>query len=110
MGFVSNTIKKIVFWNYPRTSWQWDVLCVLILVFIFLTPKSWFANTSYRQEAPKEASTIVILPAEDFGPQPLTEEIERRAKEVAHRPEAQHLTIQPEGEGGKIRRYKVDIR
>jgi len=110
MGFVSNTIKKIVFWNYPRTSWQWDVLCVLILVFIFLTPKSWFANASYRREAPKEVQTIVVLDAKDFGTQPLREEIERRAKEVAHRPDAQHITVQPQEEGGKIIRYEVDIR
>ena len=110
MGFISSTIKKIVLWNYPRTSWQWDVLCVLILVFIFLTPKSWFANTSYRQEPHKEAHTIVILNAEDFGPQPLKSEIEQRAKEVAHRPDAHQVTIRPQEEGGKIKRYEVDIR
>ena len=110
MGFISNTARKIVFWNYSRTSWQWDVLCVLILAFIFLTPKSWFANASYRREAPKEVQTIVVLDAKDFGPQPLREEIERRAKEVAHRPDAQHITVQPQEEGGKIIRYEVDIR
>jgi hypothetical protein len=44
MGFISDSAKKIVFWNYSRTSWQWDVLCVLILAFIFLTPKSWFVS------------------------------------------------------------------
>jgi hypothetical protein len=110
MGFVSNTFKKIVFWNYPRTSWQWDVLCVLILVFIFLTPKSWFANTSYRPEPPKEVQTIVFLNAEDFGPQPLKEEIVRRAKEVANRPDAHEVTVQDVYEGAKIKKYKVDIR
>src|SRR5258705_11552386 len=37
------TLKKILFWNYARNTWQWDVLCAVILVFIFLTPKSWLA-------------------------------------------------------------------
>ena len=108
MGFVSNAFRKIVFWNYPRTSWQWDVLCVLILVFIFLTPKSWFANTSYR---PQAAHTIVVLEAEPFGPQPVRAEIERRAKEVAQRPDAQDVKIREQYDAaGKIKRYEVDIR
>ena len=108
MGFVSNTFKKIVFWNYERTSWQWDVLCVLILVFIFLTPKSWFANTPYK---PQATHTIVVLEAEAFGPQPLKSEIEQRAKEVANRPDAQDIKIREQKDSaGKIKRYEVDIR
>jgi len=35
-------IKNIVWWAYERASWQWDLLCLLILAFIFLTPKEWF--------------------------------------------------------------------
>jgi hypothetical protein len=108
MGIVSSTLRKIVFWNYPRTSWQWDVLCVLILVFIFLTPKSWFANT---YTPPQTAHTIVVLEAEAFGPQPVNAEIERRAKEVAQRPDAQDVKIRPQTDSsGKIKRYEVDIR
>lgn len=108
MGFVSSTFRKIVFWNYPRTSWQWDVLCVLILVFIFLTPKSWFANTSYSSQA---AYTIVVLEAETLGPQPVKAEIERRAKEVAKRPDARDIKIKPQWDStGKIKAYEVDIR
>ena len=35
-------IKKAIFWSYERGSWQYDIICVLILAFIFLTPVSWF--------------------------------------------------------------------
>jgi len=35
-------MKNIINWSYERASWQWDLLCVLILAFIFLTPKAWF--------------------------------------------------------------------
>jgi len=35
-------IKNIIWWSYERASWQWDVLCILIVAFIFLTPKAWF--------------------------------------------------------------------
>ena len=35
-------LKKVILWSYPRTTWQYDVLCVAILAFVFLTPKGWF--------------------------------------------------------------------
>lgn len=34
--------RKAIFWSYERGSWQYDVICVLILAFIFLTPANWF--------------------------------------------------------------------
>jgi len=39
---VTLVIKKAIFWAYERGSWQYDVICVLILSFIFLTPARWF--------------------------------------------------------------------
>ncbi|HEV2904877.1 MAG TPA: hypothetical protein VGW32_07515 [Pyrinomonadaceae bacterium] len=105
MSFLSNTAKKIVFWNYPRTSWQWDVLCVLILVFIFLTPKSWFQNSEFRP------LRTVIIPAELVGAQGDRGTIERRARELARRPEGQVKTISPLWDSaGKLIGYEVDIR
>ncbi len=44
-------IKKIIFWSYDRGSWQYDLLCVVILAFIFLMPKSLF-------QAPTELTYI----------------------------------------------------
>src|SRR5437773_11274663 len=35
-------IKKIILWSYERGSWQYDLLCVLILAFIFLIPNRVF--------------------------------------------------------------------
>jgi hypothetical protein len=34
--------KNIVLWSYERGSWQWSLLCLVILAFIFLTPGSLF--------------------------------------------------------------------
>jgi len=31
-----------VFWVYERGSWQYDIICAVILAFIFLTPRSVF--------------------------------------------------------------------
>jgi hypothetical protein len=35
-------IKKAVFWSYERGSWQYDIICLMILAFIFVTPANWF--------------------------------------------------------------------
>lgn len=42
MKIVLSTLKKILFWSYERGSLQYDLMCVLILAFIFLSPNSIF--------------------------------------------------------------------
>jgi len=110
MGFVSNAFRKIVFWNYPRTSWQWDVLCVLCLVFIFLTPKSWFASTPPTQTT--VVTTVVwVKELELVGSQANKLEITRRARERVNRPEGTVLRMDPHtDDSGKVIAYEVDIR
>ena len=44
MKIILSTLKKILFWSYDRGSWQYDVMCVLILAFIFLSPNSLFQS------------------------------------------------------------------
>jgi hypothetical protein len=102
-GFVTNTAKKIAFWTYPRTSWQWDVLCVLILVFIFLTPRSWFENSS-RQ-------ATIIMSTDVVGSQLDKSEIERRARTLSGRTAAQVIKVRERQDGaGRLVAYEVDIR
>ncbi len=57
-GGQASGLKRFVFWDYPRASWQYDVMVALILAFIFLTPREWF------RDQPK-ASSIVMLPAQN---------------------------------------------
>ena len=37
-------IDKIIFWSYPRGTFQYDILCALILIFIFATPRQFFQD------------------------------------------------------------------
>jgi hypothetical protein len=48
--------KRLIFWDFPRASWQYDVVVALILLFIFATPRDWF------HDQPKAAS-VVLLPS-----------------------------------------------
>ncbi len=50
-GVLSGVWEKIklvavrsVFWSYQRGSWQYDLIILVILTFIFLTPTSWFSD------------------------------------------------------------------
>jgi len=51
-----NGLGRLIFWDFKRGSWQYDVVVAAILAFIFLTPSSIF------EDRPKSAS-IVMLPA-----------------------------------------------
>ncbi len=35
-------LTRTVFWAYERGSWQYDLLVLAILLFIFVSPRSWF--------------------------------------------------------------------
>jgi hypothetical protein len=52
-----NAISRLLLWDFPRASWQYDILVVLILGFIFLTPRDVF------HDQPRAAG-VEILPAE----------------------------------------------
>lgn len=46
--------RRLIFWDFARASWQYDVVVALILVFIFATPRDWF------RDQPK-ASSIILM-------------------------------------------------
>jgi hypothetical protein len=59
------SVKSIINWSYERASWQWDVLCLVILCFIFLTPKAWFITV--QNAATNTLSTAVQTVGSDCG-------------------------------------------
>ena len=53
-GSPGSSIRKLVFWEFPRASWQYDIVVALILLFIFATPRDWFSDQ------PRAASVTLI--------------------------------------------------
>ena len=43
-GRIKLVIVRTVFWSYERGSWQYDLLVLAILLFIFLMPRGWFGD------------------------------------------------------------------
>src|SRR3990172_10715988 len=37
-------VTRTILWSYERGTWQYDVLVLAILAFIFLTPRVWFQD------------------------------------------------------------------
>jgi uncharacterized membrane protein affecting hemolysin expression len=106
-------LRKIFFWNYARNTWQWDVLCVVILIFIFLTPKSWFENGEpQRLNAHQNpAVSIVLISPELIENADDTAQVTRVIRSFTGRNDVQVLKVRPVlGEDGKTRGYEVDIR
>jgi hypothetical protein len=111
---MASVFKRIIFWNYGRTSWQYDVLCALILAFIFLTPKSWFASELTAPAGhPKSlaASTLLLTwPAGQPATPPDMADIERRARQATGRNDVHVRAVRPIGdETGTVVAYQVDI-
>jgi hypothetical protein len=47
-------VRRLIFWDFPRASWQYDLVVGLILVFIFVTPRDFF------RDQPKAPSVILL--------------------------------------------------
>ena len=97
-------MKDIIAWKYERASWQWDVLCLLILAFIFLTPKEWFE----RRETIATRTSRLIVKAQDFSPE--KREIEHRVKELSGNENAEILEWRTKTDANGQTLYEIDIR
>ena len=89
------------------------MLCVVILIFIFLTPKSWFENSERRRSSAHQnpaVSTVLVGPelienAQDKG------RVEQVVRTLTGRQEVQVLNVRAVvDKDGKTRGYEVDIR
>src|SRR3954451_20094582 len=113
MNSFLNVIKKTFLWSYPRNTWQWDVLCVVILIFIFLTPKSWFANSERNPRSGHQSLTVstVIVGAELIENYRDTGEVQRRVRVLPGKPKAEVVGVRPKQDNqGRTIAYEVDIR
>lgn len=54
-------LTKMIFWSYERGSWPYDVMVVLIVLFVLFTPRRWF------QDQPRNDQPVagIVFVAED---------------------------------------------
>lgn len=106
-------LKNIILWRYGRTTLQYDVLCVLILAFVFLTPQSLFERGKLMRDAAHPSSlttvTIVASPGSSvFFPD--KNEIENSVRNMPGRSGARVKAVRPlKDASGQVVLYEVDL-
>ena len=62
MHKLGQVLQRTIFWSYERGSWPYDVMVIVIVAFVFLTPRSWFHDQPQESYA---ASSGVRLTSEN---------------------------------------------
>lgn len=107
--------RKILFWSYGRTSWQYDVLAALILAFVFLTPPAWFLTsepngTLTHQSGVLRTTRKLFIRPENLPANPDANDFERQAQTEAGRSDVKVKMVRIlRDEGGQVAAYEVDI-
>ncbi len=59
-------LKRIILWDHERGTWQYDVFCLLIIAFIFLSPK-----TLFNAERPATRADAISVKTEAVSVRPM---------------------------------------
>ena len=97
-------IKKFILWNYDRETTIYLVFCLLIVAFIFLTPKTWFDG---REKLATQTSRLIVK-AKDFSPE--QSEREKRVREISGNPNAQIVDWRERRNADGELIYEIEIR
>ena len=111
-------LKRFIFWDYPRASWQYDVMVGIILIFIMLTPRGWFRD----QPRTPIVSSIAVLPSEhgnsvywvepeflaDLSKDQQSEKLSKLLKRFTHQKQLTVTRVEPIADSdGETRGYMV---
>ena len=84
---VPTGLRRLILWDYQRGVWQYDVICAVIVAFIFLSPPRWFRDQP-RVPNVAEITSPTTHPGESafwVGPPELVESLpdEQRLTEIS---------------------------
>jgi hypothetical protein len=97
-------LKKFILWNYGRETSVYVIFCLLIVAFIFLTPKSWFDK---RERLATQTSRLIVQ-ASDFSPEKNI--LQQRVREISGNPEAIIVGWREKRNARGETVYEIDIR
>jgi hypothetical protein len=103
-------LKNILLWRYGRSTWQYDVLCLLVLAFVFLTPKSWFEHSKPRTLAahPNGLASVTLFVPPDSPFDKI--DLERRVHSLPGREHSRIKNLRPIADAsGRVVAYEVDL-
>ncbi len=123
-------LQRVVFWSYERGSWPYDVMVVAIVLFVLLTPRSWFndqprvglpasgAQVKLLDENPSTSIRIYRVEAALLAPPKRTPELEQETHDILSRNVQelkghtfQIVQIEPvRGAEGEVLGYDVSVK
>ena len=98
------SLKRIILWDYKRGSWQYDVLCILIIAFIFLSPRSLLE----RKEKVATQPSSVAVKTRDVLPE--RNVLEQKVREISGNPAAELLDWRETVDSSGEHIYEIDFR
>lgn len=97
-------LRRIIWWDFERASWQWDLLCLAIVIFIFFTPKAWFEKGEKLATQPEKILVQAVgLPGEK-------EALQRKVREILGRPDARIEGFEEKQDSNGQKFYEIIIR
>lgn len=97
-------LKKLILWSYSRETSVYVIFCLLIVAFIFLTPKEWFNRTdSFATQ-----TSHLIVKQSDFSPEKAV--LEQRVRDLLGNPKAEVVDWRKRQTPNGETVYEIDIR
>jgi hypothetical protein len=97
-------LKKFFLWNYSRETSVYVIFCLLIVAFIFLTPKEWFQ----RSDSFATQTSRLIVKQSDFSPEKAV--LEQRVRVLSGNPAAEVVDWRKRLTADGETVYEIDIR
>ena len=97
-------LKKFILWSYSRETSVYVIFCLLIVAFIFLTPKEWFNRT----ESLATQTSRLIVKQTDFSPDKTV--LQRRVRELSGNPDAEIVEWRERRTDAGETVYEIEIR
>jgi hypothetical protein len=88
--------KRLIFWDFPRGSWQYDVVVVLILLFIFAIPRDLF------RDQPRAASVVFLSSEKGYDRVFIEAGLLNGLDDAARRQRSQELISQKTGKSHQV--------
>src|SRR5687768_6832414 len=97
-------LKRLILWGYSLETSVYVIFCLLIVVFIFLTPKVWFT----REETFATQTSRLIVKQSDFSPEKTV--LQQRVRDLSGNPQAEIIGWRERQTAAGETVYEIDIR
>lgn len=110
MRTISRVLARIIFWSFERGTWPYDVAVAVIVVFVLLSPRSWFHDRPPVGPPPNPA--MVQLQAADPASLVATYRVDARLLANVRMPESElehdlHEAVQKNVQNLHTSRFRI---